>query len=129
VPSSAPRLLSVATFQPTLSWMVPDVPNGIITQYEVHYRRSIDTSWNAYNISSRTLGNRLFGSTERLLPGIEYLLQVRAYTRAGAGPLGNTLTTSVVSKCKLFVLDLVSVRVFQNLCNNIPLCVLLNYYS
>ena len=97
--------------------MVPNVPNGIITQYEVQYRTSIDASWNAYNISSRTIGNRLFGNTERLLPGIEYLLQARAYTRAGAGPLGNTLIMSVVSKCKL--LDLVSVRVFQNLCNNI----------
>jgi len=81
--------------------MAPDVPNGIITQYELQYRRSNDASWNIYNMSSRTLGNRLFGSTGSLLPDIEYLLRIRAYTRAGAGPLGSTLTTSVVSNCKL----------------------------
>ena len=101
VPRSAPRLLTVASFQPTLSWKAPDIPNGVITQYEVEYRRSNDTSWNAYNISSRTTGNTLFGTTERLLPDIKYSLRVRAYTRAGAGPLGDALTASVVSYCKL----------------------------
>jgi len=53
------------------------------------------------------VGDRLFGSTEKLLPGIKYLIRMRAYTRAGAGPFGNTLTTSVESNRKLFCISYV----------------------
>ncbi|XP_065914678.1 protein sidekick-1-like isoform X2 [Dysidea avara] len=87
-PATAPCSLTVDTIQQrfvTLSWMPPDTPNGIIIQYEVQY--SVNSTTSLVNFT-----DTLMGTVEGLSPGTIYTLQIRAYTRVGAGPFSGTKT-------------------------------------
>ena len=79
--------------------MSPAIPNGIITQYEVRYRKSDDTLYNVSNITSEMMGNLLTGRVEGLLPFIVYVIQLRAYTQVGKGPYSDSLT---LPECKKY---------------------------
>ena len=65
----------------TLSWMPPNMPNGIITQYELQYRRSSDLI-NISFINSSALNATVTG----LLPSTDYQFRVAASTVVGQGP-------------------------------------------
>ena len=65
----------------TLSWMPPDPPNGIITQYELQYRRSSDSVYISF-INSSALTATVTG----LLPSTDYRFRVAASTVVGQGP-------------------------------------------
>ena len=69
----------------TLSWMAPTTPNGIIIQYEVQY--SVNSTTSLVNFT-----DTLMDTVEGLLPGTIYTLQIRAYTRVGAGPFSGMIT-------------------------------------
>ena len=87
---TAPRSLmvdDVANTTVTLSWMPPDPPNGIITQYQVQIRRS--SSSGSYNNRVTTdLTYTVIG----LNGGIQYDFRVRASTIVGRGNPSNIVT-------------------------------------
>ena len=78
----------------TLSWMSPDTPNGIIIQYEVQF--SVNSLASLVNFT-----DTLMGTVEGLSPSTIYTLQIRAYTRVGAGPFSNSITVMTLPPCKL----------------------------
>ena len=74
--------------------MPPDTPNGIIIQYEVQY--SVNSTTSLVNFT-----DTLMGTVEGLSPGTIYTLQIRAYTRVGAGPFSGTKTLKTLPERKL----------------------------
>jgi len=78
----------------TLSWIAPDTPNGIIVQYEVQY--SVNSTTSLVNFADAPMG-----TVEELSPASNYTLQIRAYTRVGAGPCSDSITVITLPKCKL----------------------------
>jgi len=89
-PATAPRSLTSNNIQSTfvtLSWMSPDTPNGIIIQYEVQY--SVNSITSLVNFT-----DTLMGTVEGLSSGQVYTLQIRAYTRVGAGPFSSSITVT-----------------------------------
>ena len=80
--------------------MAPVTPNGIITQYEIQYKKSNDSFFNISNISSTIIGDTLMGRIEGLTPSTMYVLQLRAYTQVGAGPYSDNLTIETLPECE-----------------------------
>jgi len=74
--------------------MAPDTPNGIIIQYEVQY--SVNSTTSLVNFT-----DTLMGTVEGLSPHTIYTLQIRAYTRVGAGPFGDEITLETLPECKI----------------------------
>ena len=73
----------------SLSWMPPDTPNGIITQYQLQYRRSDNTTnITLLNVTNDTLTYTVTG----LSSNTEYLFTVRAFTAVGHGNASNEVT-------------------------------------
>ena len=78
----------------TLSWNIPSMPNGIITQYQVQYRiaNSNDTyGSNEVNTTTTDLTYTVTG----LNTNTQYDLRVRAFTVVGRGPSSNVVTVFV----------------------------------
>ncbi len=76
-----------------LTWDRPDVPNGIITRYEVTYRigggnlQTVDAGLNTvFTISPLETGTRVFD------------VSVSAYTNVGRGMLSNLVDLRTVSE-------------------------------
>ena len=85
---TAPRSLmvvNVTNSTVSLSWMLPSTTNGIITQYQVQYRRSNSSGFTLLNITNNTLTHTVTG----LSSNTEYVFRVRAYTVVGHGPSSN----------------------------------------
>ena len=78
----------------TLSWMPPNPSNGIITQYQVQYRR-IDGSDtfadNEVNIMATDLTYTVIG----LMIATVYRFRVRAFTVVGRGNASNSVDVFV----------------------------------
>jgi len=68
--------------------MSPDPANGIITQYMMEYRRSVDSSYTSVTLSATTLMYTVSG----LDVDTEYQFRVRASTRVGGGPFTDVVT-------------------------------------
>ena len=77
----------------TLSWMSPDPPNGIITNYRVQYRRTDSSSFDYNSIDTNT--NDLIYTVTGLSTNIEYDFQVRADTVVGCSDPSNVVTALV----------------------------------
>ena len=77
-------VVSVTGTTATLSWMTPDPPNGMITQYELQYRICTDGS----NTTLQLLNNEVTRTVTGLDVNTEYCFRVRAYTviSLGSGP-------------------------------------------
>ena len=73
-----------------LSWTPPQVPNGIITHYQVQYRRS-DSSSSTFTSLNLTSTDLAYTVTE-LTSDTEYVVRVRAFTVVGHGPSSNEVT-------------------------------------
>ena len=69
----------------TLSWMEPDMPNGIIIRYQVEYRVTSTDQSSILLQNATSLPTILTG----LLPYTEYSFRVAAVTREGIGPYTN----------------------------------------
>ena len=76
----------------TISWMVPDMPNGIITGYSLQYRR---TNLN-YSTTVETNNTGFTYTITGLIPDSEYVFRVRAVTVVGTGPWSNA-TSGITS--------------------------------
>ena len=85
------EVASVTSHSVTLQWIPPETHNGIVTHYSIQYGESVID-----NFGSKS-GNILMGTVEGLSPNTEYVLQLKAHTRVGAG-LPSNLT---VKTCKL----------------------------
>ena len=77
----------------TLSWMSPDMPNGIIVNYRVQYRRSDSSSPNYNSIDTNT--NDLTYTVTGLSTNTEYNFRVRADTAVGCSDPSNNVTALV----------------------------------
>ena len=77
----------------TLSWMSPDPPNGIITNYQVQYRRSDSSSPDYTSIDTNT--NDLTYTVTGLSTNTEYDFRVRADTLVGRSEPSNVVTALV----------------------------------
>ena len=89
---TAPKSLMIVSITDTtvsLSWMPPITINGIITQYQLQYRRS-DSSTNitSLNVTNDTLTYTVTG----LSSNAKYLFTVRAFTVVGHGNASNEVT-------------------------------------
>ena len=72
----------------TLSWMPPEVLNGIIIQYQMEYRSGNSSDFISLNISNSIL---TYAFTV-LTSNTEYVFRVRAFTVVGHGPSSNEVT-------------------------------------
>ena len=95
---TAPRSLSVDNTNEntaTLSWMEPDMSNGMINAYQLEYRvANGGSSFTAVNSSL------LMYTVIGLTPSTRYEVRVAAFTRVGRGPysmLVQPLTTGKFS--------------------------------
>ena len=77
----------------TLQWDPPETPNGIITQYSIHYGETVIDNF------GNKASNKLMGTVEGLSPNTTYVLQLRAHTRVGPGP-SSSLT---IKTCKFII--------------------------
>ena len=75
----------------SLSWTPPQMPNGIITHYQVQYRRSDSSSGSTFTSLSTTNAILTYTVTE-LTSDTEYVFRVRAFTVVGHGPSSNEVT-------------------------------------
>ena len=82
-------VLNVTSSTVSLSWMPPNITNGIITQYQLQYRRSDSSSYIiSLNITNDTLTYVVTGLTS----DTEYVFRVRAFTVVGHGNASNVIT-------------------------------------
>ena len=91
---TAPRslmIVNITNSTVSLSWMSPEMPNGIITQYQLQYRRS-DSSNNSIFASMSISKDNLTYTMTKLTSNTEYVFRVRAFTVVGHGPHSNTVT-------------------------------------
>ena len=77
----------------TLSWMEPDIHNGIITRYQVEYRLAFtDQSFASQNTTL------LIYMVTGLSPFAEYEVRVAAATRVGLGPYTDVVNIFTTGK-------------------------------
>ena len=119
---TAPRSLTATVIQSTfvsLSWLPPDTPNGVITRYELQYSGSNTTARVNVDFTST-----LNCTVEGFLHSTIYDIQIRAYTRVGAGPFSNTTSVMTLPKCKLLcsVCMYLYHSKFQNFPSSWPCC-------
>ena len=77
---------SVGTDKIDITWSTPTEPNGVITVYEIRYRKSngdglVNTTNTQYSI-------------EGLLPNTNYTIDVRAYTSIGPGDWSSIMAST-----------------------------------
>ena len=72
----------------TLSWMPPEMPNGIITQYQMEYSSGNSSDFISLNISNSILTY----AVTVLTSNTEYVFRVRAFTVVGHGPFSDEVT-------------------------------------
>ena len=87
------EVVSVTSSSVTLQWDPPETPNGIITQYSIHYGETVIDNF------GNKASNKLMGTVEGLSPNTTYVLQLRAHTRVGPG-LPRSLT---IKTCKFIM--------------------------
>ena len=73
----------------TLSWMSPDPPNGIITQYQIQYGRSSGSFGNNQVTTDLTY------TVTGLITGTQYDFRMRAFTVVGNGPPSDVVAVFV----------------------------------
>ena len=73
---------SATPFSITISWDPPEMPNGVMTAYEVSYSAAEDSE-NITTLNTTDLATTL--TVSGLPPETQYTFTVRAYTRVGAG--------------------------------------------
>ena len=78
----------------TLSWMEPDMSNGVITRYQVEYRVA-STDQSSILLQNFTLST---GTVTGLSPYTEYIFRVAAATRVGLGNYTAFITNYTTGK-------------------------------
>ena len=77
----------------TLQWMDPDMPNGVITRYQVEYRAAF-TNQPFVSLNATSLTYMVTG----LSPFTVYDFRVAAATRVGLGPYTDVVTIFTTGK-------------------------------
>ena len=80
--------MSVTTNTVTLQWKPPHTTNGVITHYSVQYGETVIDNFGKYML------NAWMGTIEGLPPETEYVLELKAYTKVGAGPPADVTVTT-----------------------------------
>ena len=78
----------------TLSWSLPSMPNGIITEYRIRFSRSDNNDSDIQN----TMNSISMYTVTGLASNTEYTFEVRAFTRVGSGPYSDDTVTVRTSK-------------------------------
>ena len=99
----------------TLSWISPNPPNGIITQYQIQYRRT--SSGGSFGNSQVTTD--LTDTVTGLVTGTQYDFRVRAFTVVGRGPPSNVVT-AFIGKLKYVLLLYIIASDFNLIKNSLP---------
>ena len=92
-PPRSLMILDVTDTTVALSWISPDPPNGIITQYRVQYSISDHDNYNSIDTNTNDLTYTVSG-----LDDTEYDFRVRADTVVGHSDPSNVVT-AFVGKC------------------------------
>ena len=92
-------IVNVTNTTVTVSWMPPNPPNGIISQYQIHYRSGDGDNFVQQNITNNVLIYTVTG----LSINTKYEFQVRAFTIIGNGPFSdhNIIVHPGKFSCKL----------------------------
>ena len=96
---TAPRSLIVVYVTDTtvtLSWMSPDPPNGIVTQYQVQYRVGSSGGY-----TQMTVTTDLNYTVTGLNINTAYDFRVRALTVVGRGPPSNVVIVFIGKLCSI----------------------------
>ena len=99
----------------TLSWMTPDPPNGIITQYQVQYRRISSGGSFGNNQMTTDLTYTVTG----LMTGTQYDFRVRAFSVVGRGSPSD-IVTAFIGKLKYVLLLYIIASDFNLFKNSLP---------
>jgi len=91
---------SVTDTTVTLSWMIPNPTNGIITHYQLQYRKCSNDSYTIL----QPLNTAVRPTVTGLTVDTEYCFRVRAYTVVGSGPY-TTVTRG--RTCKSHVIQVI----------------------
>ena len=95
------KVVSVTASSVTLQWKPPQTTNSVITHYSVQYGDTVIKKF------GNDMSDITIGSIGGLSPDTEYVLQLRAHTRVGAGPPANkTVRTCKLSKLVAILLSL-----------------------
>ncbi|CAH1774763.1 unnamed protein product [Owenia fusiformis] len=94
-PGSPPRevkaqMISASTV--TMSWIEPEIPNGVIKGYEVIYTLSPDlpiSLWTLHRVNNVNINN--IATIPNLATNRTYTFQVLAFTDIGSGPLSDPI--------------------------------------
>ena len=78
----------------TLSWVVPNMPNGILLRYDLEHREVGDPLFNRNFPSASQQSYTITGLT----PNTTYQFRVAAVTIVGRGPYSRNFTYSTLSK-------------------------------
>ena len=78
----------------TLQWMEPDMPNGVITRYQVQYRVAFTDGQTFVSLNSTSMTYVVTG----LSPFTAYNFRVAAATREGLGPYTGVVTNFTTGK-------------------------------
>ncbi|MBN3283440.1 EPHA7 protein, partial [Polyodon spathula] len=70
-----------------LSWKEPELPNGVITEYEIKYYEKDQRDRTYSTVKSKTTS----ATVNNLKPSTAYVFQIRAFTAAGYGTYGPRL--------------------------------------
>ncbi|KAJ8008948.1 hypothetical protein DPEC_G00083710 [Dallia pectoralis] len=70
-----------------LSWQEPELPNGVITEYEIKYYEKEQKDRIYSTVKSRSTS----ATVNNLKPSTAYIFQIRAFTAAGYGTFGPRL--------------------------------------
>ena len=90
------RVVGVTYTTITLSWMQPDMPNGLIVDYHLQYRR-VHSNSQLYNILL-PIDDQLTRTVTRLSPSTEYEFRVAATTIVGRGLYTGLATDRTLGK-------------------------------
>ena len=87
----------------TLSWLPPDPPNGIITNYRIRFSRSDNND----SQTQDTMNNISMYTVTGLDSNTEYTFEVRAFTRVGSGPYSDDTVIVYTSKLSVSMVTVV----------------------
>ena len=85
------KVASVTSHSVMLQWIPPEPHTGVITHYSIQYDGSVIDNF------GNKAGNIMIGTVDGLSPNTEYVVQLKAHTRVGAGLPSNF----AVRTCKL----------------------------
>ena len=76
------------------SWLPPEMPNGVITRYDLEFREAADLLFRRRFPTSSATSYTITG----LFPSTTYQFRIAAVTVVGHGPYSSVITINTTSK-------------------------------